>query len=633
MVLVLLWQPAAAQDATSASLSNLDTKAFPGMQAYLDVKDSSGQFIPDLQPAQVGMVEDGVVIPVDSLELLRQGVQFVAVINPAPSFGVRDSKGISRYDFIKGALDQWAKGRQGSNLDDLSLLVTRGPTISHTDDSLKFAETLRSEEINAREAVPSLDSLHSGVAVAADATPRPGMGRVLLYITPPLEGQDINLDSLIDQARQQGVTIYVWMVTSKGSFSSAGVERLNDLASRTGGYVFTYTGDETLPNPEDYLTRHREIYQLSYTSKITSNGAHQANARITLPDKIIETEAVDFELTLLPPVPAFVSPPIQIQRKPPLESGAPIPSEITTADYLPHEETLTVVFDFPDGRQRELARTALFVDGALVAENTAEPFDQFNWDLRGFSTEGSHMLRVEATDVLGLTGTSAELPVKISLLQPSPNPWFTIQSNLPLLAVLAVLLSFAILALVLITGGHLRPAIHRSRQRKSPRKSQAAFPLNLQEGEARPSAISDWVNRLNWTHAAAGPKALAFLRPVEDENENASSTPIAITNDEVTIGRDPNLVTLVLNDPSVDDLHARLFHQPDGSFRIVDVNSVAGTWVNYSQISPEGSLLEHGDLVNIGRICFRFSLRNPDGVRKPVVSSGSQAEERMEEPA
>ncbi|OGO31317.1 MAG: hypothetical protein A2Z16_02690 [Chloroflexi bacterium RBG_16_54_18] len=626
-------QPVTAQDGAAASLNHLNTQAFPTMEAYLDVKDSSGHFLPDLQSAQVSMVEDGNLIPVESLEIQRQGVQFVAVMNPAPSFGVRDSKGISRYDFMKGALEQWAKGRQGSNLDDHSLLITQGPSISHTSDAMKFAATLQSENINAREAIPSLDSLYSGVTVASDPTPRPGMGRVLLFITPPLEGQDISLDSLIDQARQQGVIIYVWMVTSKGTFSSVGVQRLNDLAAKTGGWVFTYTGEETLPNPEDYLTSHREIYHLTYRSGITSNGTHHVSSRITLAETIIETELINFEITLLPPVPAFVSPPIQIQRKPPLETDSRESGEISMEEYLPVEESLTVVFDFPDGRKRPFVRTALFVDGSLAAENTEPPFDHFIWNLRGYNADGSHLLRIEATDSLGILGSSVEIPVNISVLQSKPSPWSTIQRNLPLLAALAVLLSFAILVLVLITGGHLRPGFHKPRRRKLRKVESSAQPAQILKEESLPSTISNWVSRLQWPLPAAGQNTLAFLRPVDEPGEHPATSPIAITEVEVTIGRDPNLATLVLNDPSVDGLHARLIQQADGSFRLLDENSVAGTWINYSPINSEGTMLEHGDLLNFGRICFRFSLRHPGDVRKPVISSKSQADEMIEEPA
>jgi hypothetical protein len=164
----------------------------------------------------------------------------------------------------------------------------------------------------------------------------------------------------------------------------------------------------------------------------------------------------------------------------------------------------------------------------------------------------------------------------------------------------------------------------------------SAQPAQITRDESLPSTISNWVSRLHWSHPAAGQNALAFLRPVDEPGEHPANSPIPITEVEVTIGRDPNLAALVLNDPSVDGLHARLVQQADGSFHLLDENSVAGTWINYSPINSEGAKLEHGDVVNFGRICFRFSLRHPSIVRKPVISTGSQADdmdEMIEEPA
>ena len=75
----------------------------------------------------------------------------------------------------------------------------------------------------------------------------------------------------------------------------------------------------------------------------------------------------------------------------------------------------------------------------------------------------------------------------------------------------------------------------------------------------------------------------------------------------------------MLNDPSLDPLHARLTRSESGLFRLADNDSVAGTWINYTPVSKEGSQLEHGDLVHFGHIGFRFIIRQPIRVRKPVV--------------
>jgi pSer/pThr/pTyr-binding forkhead associated (FHA) protein len=76
---------------------------------------------------------------------------------------------------------------------------------------------------------------------------------------------------------------------------------------------------------------------------------------------------------------------------------------------------------------------------------------------------------------------------------------------------------------------------------------------------------------------------------------------------------------MILDDISIDALHAQLQREGD-TYRIMDMGSTAGTWVNYSPVSREGILLEHGDLVHIGRIGFRFTLRSSAIPAKPVVT-------------
>jgi pSer/pThr/pTyr-binding forkhead associated (FHA) protein len=109
-----------------------------------------------------------------------------------------------------------------------------------------------------------------------------------------------------------------------------------------------------------------------------------------------------------------------------------------------------------------------------------------------------------------------------------------------------------------------------------------------------------------------------MTRLIESDQSN-SNPPIPIASEEITFGRDPLQAIQVLDDPSVDELHARLRKEADGSFRLLDEGSTAGTWINYVPVSRDGARLEHGDLVHIGRISFRFTEREPERVRKPVI--------------
>jgi hypothetical protein len=236
-----------------------------------------------------------------------------------------------------------------------------------------------------------------------------------------------------------------------------------------------------------------------------------------------------------------------------------------------------------------------------------------------------HQLQVQARDVLGLTGTSAEIPVQITIEKASENQLGGFKKNLPILAALFVLLAGAMLLLVLVIGGKLRPRTHRAA--RSRRKSDPVTqPVHIHtEPEAKRRA--GWANRLQWPQRPAGMQAHAYLNPIHEPDQPDTLPPIPITSDEVTLGSDSGMSSLVLNDASVEALHARLRRQEDGSFRLSDAGSIAGTWVNYTPVSKEGTRLEHGDLVHIGRIGFRFTLRKTTTTRKPVIITEPTPEE------
>jgi len=103
------------------------------------------------------------------------------------------------------------------------------------------------------------------------------------------------------------------------------------------------------------------------------------------------------------------------------------------------------------------------------------------------------------------------------------------------------------------------------------------------------------------------------------DGQPISAPPIPLTGEEVTFGSDPTKATSMLDDPSVSPLHARLKQGPDGGFILSDEKSTAGTWVNYEQIR-EPRRLQHGDVLHIGQISYRFMLRNPPEKPQPHLT-------------
>lgn len=601
----------AAQEGARAWVGSPDSTSFPKITTSLDVHDANGNFVYGLDPGSVRVLEDERRITVTTLSRQRPGVQLVVAVNGGPSFAIRNSQGQSRFDFVKQALVDWSEARSGSTIDDLSLLANEHPDASHITSIEEWLPTLQAYQPDPRNAVPDLTVLARAIDVAADATPRAGMGKTVLFITaPPSEEAGVGLQSLASRASQLGVRIYVWLVASTERFSSEPARQLADLAAQTGGQYFAYSGYETIPDVESYLEPLRNTYLLTYTSRLSASGTHSLSVQVSLDGSEVLSEPVEFELEVLPPNVAFISPQLTIERQ---------RTEAENSESLvPKLENLEVLIEFPDGHPRAIERSRLYVDNEIVQINNAPPFDRFTWDLDGYVSDGEHTLKVEVEDSLGLSGTSMETNVAVTIRRQSRNVFSALSRNRSVFAGSAAILAAAVLVLVLIRGGQLRPGFILELRRRKQRSDPVTQPVGIKpEGEKQ--RFPGWLDRLNWPQRRLAPQSMAFLIPLSNTGSEKSRPPISISTPDVTFGYDPELVDQAIKDPSVEEVHARLKHDHNGSFRIADLGSVAGTYVNYTPVSKEGIALEHGDLIHIGRVGFRFTLRHPDRVRKPVI--------------
>ena len=626
--LLLSTATASAQSAASAVLFPPQTESFPRIRTYLDIHDAQGAFIHGVQASEVTILENGRPLQPAEFSELRPGVQIVFALNPGAPLSVRNSRGVSRYGAITNALSDWAKSRRGTSIDDLSLLVAAGPELTHFSDSFELVSALESFQPNLDISQPGLEVLLRAIDLAADATPRPGMERAVVLVTPPVGGDiSFSLQELISRAQPLRVHVSVWLVASPQAFDSQPARLLAGLAEQTGGQFFTFSGVEAIPNLEVYFEQLRNIYQLAYDSAITQSGDQELAVEIHHGDQVITSPVLPFSFDLKPPDPAFISPPMEILRALPGGRRASLWAPANPADLLPREEKLQVLVDFPDGRARPLARTVLYVDGALVQENTKPPFERFTWDVSAYTTSGQHLLQVEAVDSLGLQGSSIQVPVQVQVNLPASAPVSGLLRRWPILAGLAAALAGAGVLLALILAGRIQPGLMaplRLGRGRFARKQGPSQPSQTQgerpRGEGGGRHLPEWVNRLQWPQRRLHPKAYAYLTYLPDAGGRPGAAPIPITTDELTFGLDPSQATLVLSDPSVEGLHARLLRREDGSFLLVDQGSVAGTWVNFAEVSSEGQPLEHGDLIHIGRVGFRFTQPQPQHARKPVIT-------------
>lgn len=591
---------AQAPSTAHVSMYSLQTGSFPTITAGLDVIDPAGGVVTGLKTDSITLLEDKQPRPLSKLEEVPIGVEFALALDPGPAFAYRDSDAVSRYDKIVQVLKDWIANHPDTFGDDLSLIPTYGILSTHLSKSAAFSEALAAYQPNLLSISSSLDTLSRALDAVSEPAPQAGMKRSVLFVSSPISVEAIpTLQNLTQRAAAQHVNVDAWIVASTDFFSTSGATALKDLAIQTGGQYVMFSGVEPLPGLEVYLAPFRSTYRLTYVSAIRASGGHTLAAQVSLDGESILSEALPFELNIQPPNPILVAPPEQISRQ--------APDERTTATtaFLPAQQSIDIIVEFPDGRSRPLASTALLVDKQKVAENTAQPFDHFTWDLSGYATSGQHILSVEAVDSFGLSKVSLGVPVMVTIVKPKFGVLPFLSRNSLWVTLVAILFAGAVLGMIL-AGGRIR--------RRKTRVKRGSYIDPVTQPVA--GLMGRHNLRMPWKRPVK--QADAYLLRLKDDGQPVTAPPIPVSAPEMTFGSDPIQATRILDDPSISPLHASL-REENGEYILSDEKSAAGTWVNFEAlISPRR--LQHGDVLHIGRLSYRFMLRKPPERPAPKIS-------------
>ena len=620
---------ARAQTASQAyaELASVQVDKFPQITALLDVYDASGKFVSGLRPSDLTVYEDKQPRSVDTLTESDATVQFVLAVNPGPALAVRDGNAIERFTKIVQALGQWAAAQPANSQDDMNLVSLSGSLITHASAKDWFV-SLNSFKPDFRNTTPNLQTLSIALDTATAKTAQPGMKRAILFITPHMDDPNIGnaIAPFIKSALDARVRVFVWFVDGEQYFASASASAFQSLALQTSGAFFAFSGQETLPDLTVDFASLRHLYQLTYTSSLTTGGDHQLGLDVKSPQETISAPEQTFHVDIQPPNPIFVSPPLQIKRGPPADDPY--------AEVLqPEKQEIDILIEFPDEHPRPLKRTALYVDGQLVDENTSKPFERFTWDLSLYKKSSQHEIVVEAEDVLGLKKSSLGIPVSLTVTQPARGIQALLGRYREYLVLGAIgLAGLALLFILLwgIIGGRLFKKRRAARKQFEDPLTQPVVvltePPDLRSTATKKSKTTP--RRTVWFRpkpANRMPQAPAYLTRLTNGGEPASALPIPVLEKEMTFGTDPVQSMRVLDDPSISPLHARIKQVAEGVFHIYDHGSIAGTWVNFEPVTREGRRLAHGDRIHFGQLMYRFDLNQPPPEPEPKIISKKSA--------
>ncbi len=611
LIIFLVFMPVHAQEAQTASLFSVDTTQFPTVSAMLSVYNPAGGFIHGLTPADITLLENGQFASVKELSEEPTPIRFSIVINASPSMGVRNAEGKARYDAISQALMAWAGQASAETGDDYSLFTNGGPATTGLGSPTKWSEAFQAYRADFRNSKPSLESLSVALNREIGLPSAPGLGKVILWITSPPEGSLLrDISGLTDRLQQSGVRLDIWSVSTAAAFNSEGSKALQAMAEGSGGSFLAYSGVEGIPDPSGYLQFLRGVYTLIYDSNVRQAGNQTLSAQVQLPEGTITSETVNFTVDIQPPNPMLLTPPEEITRSCPADATVPLEA------LTPTTQTIRALVEFPDGHPRELKATRLYIDGKMASENLKTPFDQFQWDIQGYKESGRHLIKVEAEDALGLSQQSLEIPVDIRIVIPPATLETTLARNRHSVTWAAIALAGLALMLVLYFGE--RKGLFKARQKNHNGETllgDPTGPVTSPNKEHSASVTGGIIKTRRGGHVSMD----ARLIFIDSEGEPLPQAALPLSGWEVLFGREPAEASCVLNDASIEGLHARLTIDDKGNYLLSDLNSTAGTWINYAPVSMDGAYLEHGDIIHIGRVAFRFLLTKPGQTRIPSV--------------
>lgn len=597
----------------SAVISGLpDTGRFPIIQFHLDVWDAEGNFA-SLAAENIEVIENGQALAVQSVETVTTGLQVIVAANPSPALAAQVS-GLSEYSRLMQALAAWAQVQPAGTPDDFSLSTPTGLFLIRDRDPKKFEQALAEYQPDLVKAQPTLNSISQALDLATDPLGRPLMKRSILYITAALPAsQSAALPDLAVRAQQIGVQVNVWLVGAAANSAEGTPDPLQQFAESTGGKYFRIPPSAPLPEVEPIFQPYRQTYSVQYRSAINKSGTNSLSVRVQSASNGVLSAEQRFNLMVEPPNPIFLSPPVQVRR-----SWVFSAQKSEVARLNPDTVPINILIEFPDQHTRAIRATRLYVDGSLVAENVAEPFDRFDWSIASVEIPTRSLLRVEVLDEIELSGTSSDIPVEILVDQPAKASLFDRLSERGMIAVLAIVAAGATLALILsLTNTQRRLRWKRQQIYKKLQKDPVTQPVPVKpisqrkgwnwflqlwkrpEKKLRPAVIKAQERE---------PDAPARLVALDENEQPVTGGIISLSRREITLGSDPRRATQPLNSPTVDGLHARLYRKDGQEFYLADQNSTAGTWINYAPVTATGAHLEHGDLIHIGKVLFRFEL-------------------------
>jgi hypothetical protein len=583
---ILAAAPARAAEDDTAAIRGLDASRFPQIKFYLSLANYMGAQPAGLQPSDLEVREEGTLIPAVLIQEETTGYRLILVLSSRGDGQLALPSGERRIDAIRRIISGWLAAQPDDAKNDYSLITSYGAALLHSNDQNALRTALQQEPpLSSAEGRPLQTVLTEMINIAADPGPSAGMRTIALLITDDAPGSEAQ--AICPRARGMGVLVYGFWI---GNADPPTMDALGAWTASCAGYAGYMENEPGLRSLLTGMLTQKKQYQVTYRSKLNKSGDHALTVSIQRDRFQAKTATITVPVQVQPPTVSLSYLPDAIHRS---GTEALQPAEA----YEPQEIGIEAVVAFPDGHPRNIASVVFLIDGEQVSVCDSLPCPALRWDLRSYADSGNHTVRISVQDELGLVGDSAEQTVFVAVDYPSTGDLFWAKYSRPiaLLGGAAVLIALFVVVPKVIG--------QRPRRRAIPRTGMGEEHPPLSGWNAVATPWRHWWNRwLPRTPTQPHPPEL-ILQPLQDVH---AAFPLA--DADVVIGSRAEGCDVAIPDPSLSPRHARMTRNADGTWWVLDLGSVAGTWIQWEEVAKEGSPLRVGDILHLGRVAFRVEL-------------------------
>jgi len=583
------------------TITDVNTEAFPLVRLQVAARDTSGASVDILSDASFLVLEDGVELPVISVESVEAGVRLAFVIDPGDGVLHTGVSLASVYDAAREHIRTFILGRPWmvAGVDEVTILVQEGTSTvilaPMGDDPQEIGEILTGyippPDYNFSRSPEYGDFTRAALEHGLDELLYSAGGELkpqaLVIFTP---GVRADFADVAERAINVGIPIHVILTRSKETHYWD--VALRPLAEVTGGKFIALYEVEGLEQLFESLTAPRGEYIVSFRSTSSSPSMREVALELNQAGQIYQAFS-QYNVELENPQVEIISPGVGslITRQGQEEPGTP-------AEAVPTFIIVEAEVSWGDEYPRSLRQARLLVDDITVAQSqVVDGRVEFAWDIRAYQIEGQVPveLKVQVEDELGMQGISSSVTIAIEYIPPSATGFTPTESMLVYVALGVALVAVALAVFLFFNRSRLVPAIQ-------------------QAGEN----IIDFVERVTGRRTAL--IARAYLVPLEGFDK-LPSKPYEIYG-TTAIGRSRRHADLLFHindeDSPISRLHCTILDEDD-HFTIRDEDSTNGTLVNDEKLLPlEPLMLQDGDVIDVaplerGGLRFLFQLARPDG--------------------